>query len=293
MKLKHASLFSGIGGFDLAAEWMGWQNVFHCEIDPSKRIDLKRNFSNSIEYDDITTTDFKVYRGEIDVLTGGFPCQDASIAKQDGEGQKGLQGKRTGLAFQMLRAINEIKPTFVIAENVANFLKVNGGKDARTILSELARLGYNAEWRICYASEVGAPHQRARLYIVAYTNGIRVLKGQTFFSYVRSQNSQITWRTFGTTIQISGSGAWKIEPPILCLDDGLSSKLVKKQLHGYGNAIVPQLAHEIFKSIEESINNNCKFGFYTCTNQGYMCDVCDDGENYEHYNTSNKKGAIN
>lgn len=189
-KLKHASLFSGIGGFDLAAEWMGWENVFHCEIDPSKRIDLKRNFPNSVEHDDITTTDFRVYRGQIDVLTGGFPCQDASIAKQHGEGQQGLGGERTGLFYSMCRAIDEIKPTFVVAENVSNILKINNGKDFGSILSALAGMGYNAEWRVCRASEVGAPHHRARLYLVAYTNSIRYKSLKTFFSYVGAEASQ-------------------------------------------------------------------------------------------------------
>ena len=157
--MRHGSLFSGIGGFDLAAEWIGWENVFHCEWIKDKQDHLKSKWPSAISYGDIETTDFTIHRGRVDILTGGFPCQDASIAKQDGKGQQGLQGERTGLAFQMLRAINEIRPKFVVAENVANFLKVNGGSDARTILTELARLGYNAEWRICRASEVGAPHQ--------------------------------------------------------------------------------------------------------------------------------------
>ena len=252
--MKHGSLFSGIGGFDLAAERIGWENVFHCEIDPDKRIDLHRNFPNSIQHGDITTTDFSVYRGSIDVLTGGFPCQDASIAKQHGEGQQGLQGSRTGLAFQMLRAVEEIRPKYIVAENVSNFLKVNGGKDARTILGELAGLGYNAEWRICYASEVGAPHARGRLYIIAYPNSIRMQQGQTFFSYVSKTLTPFTWRNFGASIQISRGGAWESEPPILCVDDGVSSKLVRRSLHGYGNAVVPQLVYEIFKAIEKSIN---------------------------------------
>jgi len=251
--MKHGSLFSGIGCFDLAAEWMGWENVFHCEYDEGKQKDLKHNFPGILSYGDITKTDFTIHRGGIDILTGGFPCQDASIAKQHGEGQQGLRGDRTGLAFQMLRAIEEIRPKFVIAENVANFLKVNGGQDARTILSELARLGYNAEWRVCYASEVGAPHKRARLYIVAYPNSFRVQPGSSFFRYVQTKITPFTWRPFGTVIQISRGGAWESEPPILCVDDGLPGKLVRHQLHGYGNAIVPRLAFEIFKAIQQTL----------------------------------------
>lgn len=253
--MRHGSLFSGIGGFDLAAEWIGWENVFHCEWIKDKQDHLKSKWPSAISYGDIETTDFTIHRGRVDILTGGFPCQDASIAKQDGKGQQGLQGERTGLAFQMLRAINEIRPKFVVAENVANFLKVNGGSDARTILTELARLGYNAEWRICRASEVGAPHHRARLYIVGYPESIRLLQGNTFFSNVHEASSPITWMFNGTSVQTFRGGAWTSEPPVLCVDDGISGKLVRQAIHGYGNAIVPKIAFQIFKAIEQYEKN--------------------------------------
>lgn len=249
--MTHGSLFSGVGGFDLAAKRQGIENIFHCEWVESKRKHLESKFPKSDSYGDITKTDFTVYEGRIDVLTGGFPCQDASIAKQDGKGQQGLQGDRTGLFYEMCRAISEIRPRFVIAENVSNILKTNGGKDFSRILTELSRLGYNAEWRVCYASEVGAPHHRGRLYIVAYSNSIRMQQGQTFFSYVHEASSPITWRNFGTSVQIMGGGAWKSKPPALCVDDGVSSKLVRESIHGYGNAIVPQIAERIFKAIQE------------------------------------------
>lgn len=252
--MTHGSLFSGIGGFDLAAEWMGWQNVFHCEFDTDKQKDLKHNFPKSISHGDITTTDFRIYRNRISILTGGFPCQDASLAKQYGKGQQGLQGSRTGLFWYMVRAIEEIRPKYIVAENVANILKTNGGADFKTILTELARLGYNAEWRVCRASEVGAPHHRARLYLVAYPNSLRKKQGQTFFSYVSETPSPFTWRPCGATVQISRAGYWQSEPPILCMDDGVSAKLVRKQLHGYGNAVVPQIAFAIFKAIQEFEN---------------------------------------
>jgi DNA (cytosine-5)-methyltransferase 1 len=136
--MTHGSLFSGIGGFDLAAEWMGWENKFHCEFDQEKQNQLKKNFPKSLSHGDITKTDFNVYRGSIDILSGGFPCQDASIAKQDGKGQQGLQGVRTGLFYEMCRAIQEIRPKYIIAENVANILKANRGSDLSRILTELS-----------------------------------------------------------------------------------------------------------------------------------------------------------
>lgn len=251
MKMRHGSLFSGIGGFDLAAQWMGWENVFHCEFDAQKQKALKRNFPESISHGDITKTDFTIYRGRVELLTGGFPCQDASIAKQDGKGQQGLQGSRTGLFYEMCRAIEEIRPRYIVAENVANILKTNGGKDFGRILTELARMGYNAEWRVCRASEVGAPHHRARLYLVAYSDSFRLTKGQTFFSNVYAETSPFSWQSYGTAVQIVRGGAWTSEPPPVCVDNGLPGRLVRRQLHGYGNAIVPQIAHAIFKVIQQ------------------------------------------
>jgi DNA (cytosine-5)-methyltransferase 1 len=239
---------------DYAAELMGWENVFHCEWIESKRKFLEKRFQNAKSYGDISTTNFTIHRGSIDVLTGGFPCQDASIAKSHGKGQQGLQGGRTGLFYEMVRAIGEIRPKYVVAENVANILKTNGGADFRAILCELSGLGYNAEWRVCRASEVGAPHHRARLYLVAYSGSIRLLPTETFFSYVGTKAIPIRWDFSGKTIQTFRGGAWNSEPPPICVDDGISTRLVGEMIHGYGNAIVPQIAHAIFKKIQEHQN---------------------------------------
>lgn len=153
----HASLFSGIGGFDLAAEWAGYKNEFHCEINTFGQIILNYYWPQSKLYKDVTTADFKPFRNKIKVLSGGFPCQDNSNANQSSTRKQGLRGARTGLFFQMCRAIEEIGPQYVIAENVADLLTVNGGEDFGTILTELSSMGYNAEWRICRSSDVGAP----------------------------------------------------------------------------------------------------------------------------------------
>ena len=120
--MTHGSLFSGIGGFDLAAHWMGWDNTFHCEWNPFGQKILKHHFPNSISYNDITKTDFTIHEGAIDVLSGGFPCQPYSSA-----------GKRLGkederhLWPEMLRTIKEIKPTWIVGENVLGI--VNWGGD--------------------------------------------------------------------------------------------------------------------------------------------------------------------
>lgn len=249
--MTHGSLFSGIGGFDLAAQWAGFENSFHCEWIDYKLEKLKQHFPKSVSYGDITKTDFREWGNRITVLSGGFPCQDASIAKQHGDGQQGLQGGRTGLFFEFVRAIEEIHPKYIIAENVSNILKTNRGRDFGQILHELARMGYNAEWRVCRASDVGAPHHRARLYLVAYTGNIRKLERFSFFSNVGKEVAPFTWRANGAAAQIVSGGQWECEPPALCVDDGIPGRLVRQQLHGYGNAIVPQIAFEIFKAIKQ------------------------------------------
>lgn len=120
--MTHASLFSGIGGFDLAAEWMGWENIFHCEWNPFGQKVLAHHFPNSKSYNDITKTDFTIHEGTIDVLSGGFPCQPYSSA-----------GKRLGkederhLFPEMLRTIKEVKPTWVVGENVLGIVNWGGG----------------------------------------------------------------------------------------------------------------------------------------------------------------------
>jgi len=119
--MKHGSLFSGIGGFDLAAEWCGWENIFHCEWNPFGQKVLKHHFPNSISYNDITKTDFSIHRGNIDILTGGFPCQPYSTAGL----RKGKADERH-LFPEMLRAIKEIQPTWVIGENVRGLVSWGG-----------------------------------------------------------------------------------------------------------------------------------------------------------------------
>ncbi len=264
MKVTHGSLFSGIGGFDLAAEWAGLQNLFHCEFNPFGQYILNYYWPESELLENVETADFKKYRGTIDVLSGGFPCQDASIAKQWGEGQLGLQGARTGLTFHMLRAIDECRPRYVIAENVANFLKVNNGDDFKTIIGELAGMGYNAEWRICRSSDVGAPHHRARLYIVAYPADLRLSPGQTFFSHVYQKASPQPWFANGTSVQTFRGGAWSCEPPALCVDDWFSKPMAgfsasqwrKEQIKAFGNAVSPQIPYAIFQAIQQFEDNH-------------------------------------
>lgn len=166
--MRHGSLFSGIGGFDLAAEWMGWDNVFHCEWAEFPRKILKHYWPNADSYGDITKTDFNVYRGTIDILTGGFPCQPYSQAGK----RKGKDDDRH-LWPHMLRAIREIKPRWVVGENVFGLTNWNGGVVLEEVCAELEAEGYSVQPFIIPAAAVGAPHRRDRVWFVAYANGMR------------------------------------------------------------------------------------------------------------------------
>ena len=185
--MTHASLFSGIGGAELAASWMGWQNLFHCEIQEFQRKVLEYWFPNSISYEDITKTDFKAWRGKVDILTSGFPCQPYSVA-----GNRLGAGDDRALWPQMLRAVREIQPAWVVGENVAGILsmvqpgetvKVGRADDLfeenylyraeqqftlEAICQDLERAGYAVQPFVVPACAVGAPHQRDRVWIVAH-----------------------------------------------------------------------------------------------------------------------------
>jgi len=170
--MKHGSLFSGIGGFDLAADWMGWENVFHCEIAEFPRKILNHYWPNAECHEDIKKTDFTKYRGTVDIISGGFPCQPYSAA-----------GKRLGkeddrhLWPEMLRVIREVKPQWVVGENVRGLLNWNGGMVFHEVCADLENIGYEVQAFIIPASGINAPHQRERLWIVA--NSRHSPKGKT------------------------------------------------------------------------------------------------------------------
>ena len=163
--MTHASLFSGIGGFDLAAEWMGWENLFHCEWNPFGQRVLKHHFPNSISYNDITKTDFFIHRGKIDILTGGFPCQPYS---QSGK-RLGKEDERH-LWPEMLRTIQEVQPRWVVGENVLGLVNWNGGLVFEEVQTDLEAKGYEVQAYVLPACAKNAPHRRDRVWFVAYND---------------------------------------------------------------------------------------------------------------------------
>ena len=163
--MRHGSLFSGIGGFDLAAQWMNWTNVFHTEWNEFGQKVLQHHFPQSISYHDIIKTDFTIHRGTIDIITGGFPCQPFSLAGK----RKGKDDERY-LWHEMLRAIQEIQPTYVVAENVRGLLTIDGGMVFQQVCADLEAEGYEVQPVLLPAAGVNAPHRRDRIFIIAYAN---------------------------------------------------------------------------------------------------------------------------
>jgi DNA-cytosine methyltransferase len=163
--MKHGSLFSGIGGFDLASEWMGWENVFHCEWMEFPRKVLDYYWPNADSHIDICKTDFKKYANKIDILTGGFPCQPFSMAGK----RKGTEDERY-LWGEMLRAVQEIKPKFVIAENVFGITNIDGGLVFEQVCLDLEAEGYEVQPFIIPAAAKNAPHRRDRCWFIGVRN---------------------------------------------------------------------------------------------------------------------------
>lgn len=272
--MLHASLFSGIGGFDLAAEWAGWSNAFTCEIDGFCRKILKYHFPKSVHYEDIRTTDFTEWKNRIDVLSGGFPCQPFSAA-----------GKRKGTADdrylwpEMLRVIRQIAPKWVVGENVGGFVTWQGGLVLETVCSDLESAGYEVQPFIIPACAVGAPHRRDRVWIIAHAESVESGRpvpaadagGERLPRRYGQTGENRGWRqeTDEYVERFCVPTYWEKFPsqcPVRSGDDGLSDRLDaitfpawnRQSVKAYGNAIVPQIALAIFQTI-----NSCEmtFGF--------------------------------
>jgi DNA (cytosine-5)-methyltransferase 1 len=291
--MNHASLFSGIGGFDLAAEWMGWRNVFHVERDPFCQRVLAHHFPNSQPFDDVTTFDGRPWRGRVDLLTGGFPCQPYSTA-----------GKRLGkdderhLWPEMRRIISEIAPTYVVGENVRGLINWNGGLVFEEVCVDLEALGFEVWTGIIPAAGVGAPHRRDRVWFVAHANGrsdvrtpgrdasasaseglperdeVRIpdQSGDVWDAPDTDGNKRSKRRMHAEGIRKAKRhtrarnarrnvwGTWDdfpSQPPVCGGDDGISRELDgitfsrwrNESIKAYGNAIVPQVAYQLFRAL--------------------------------------------
>ena len=157
--MRVGSLFSGIGGIELGLERAGgFETVWFCEIEQYASAVLKKNYPAIRNLGDITLVDWRGVE-RVDVLTGGFPCQDISIAGK----KRGITGERSGLWKEYVRAIRHLRPRFIIVENVARLLR----SGIWVVLEDLAKEGYDAEWQVLRAQDFGAPHKRERIFIIA------------------------------------------------------------------------------------------------------------------------------
>ena len=206
MDLKILDLFSDIGGFSYAAERIvgGYKTTQFVEIDPYCQSVLCKNFPNTPIHDDIKT--FTAKRGEFDVLTAGFPCQDLSVAGR----QKGIgEGTRSGLFYEIIRLLGEIQPKFVLFENVRNLLSHEKGVTFQEILFQIAKAGYDAEWSVVSAKDLGACHKRERLWIIAYPFSDRI-QGRLQGSILRERkffSDQLERSEVGSEISRCGTNA--------------------------------------------------------------------------------------
>jgi DNA (cytosine-5)-methyltransferase 1 len=251
--LNLLDLFSGIGGFSLGLERSGLcETVAFCEIEPFPRKVLAKHWPEVPIYEDVRklTADTLSRDGiAVDVICGGFPCQDISVAgKRAGMGE----GTRSGLWSECVRLVSELRPQFAIFENVSNLLsgpsEKRGGWFSR-ILTDLASIGYDAEWENIPASALGAPHRRERVWIVAYP----AEKFQT--GIVCGQNyKEMSEQGFPRASLLPAYSHGMVTAPDsynLCHGDGFPEFM--GQLNAYGNAVVPQIPELIGCAILRSL----------------------------------------
>lgn len=238
--MRHGSLFSGIGGFDLAAQWMGWENVFHCEINPFCQKVLKKHFPNADSYEDITKFNGGGYRGKVDVISGGWPCQKYSVA--------GYQRGNEPLKDEMLRVFGEIAPGFGVFENVGNFISPKFAREHDDLCKCLEDMGYQVQTFDIDAASCGLPTMERHIWIIASNNGV----GFKRLSNVQNKNKQ---QFQGFQINYQGEQRrWNTcESRLLRVGEGVPRGMDRLRVKSLGNAIPPLVAFEIFKAIEQTI----------------------------------------
>lgn len=280
----HLGLFEGIGGFSLAARWMGWETLAWCEWNEFGQKVLRHHFPKAEGFGDITKTDFTKYANKIDILTGGFPCQPYSVAGK----RKGKEDERH-LWPEMLRAIREVKPTFIVGENVSGIINWNGGMVFNEVQTNLENEGYETIPFILPACAKNAPHKRERVWFIATNSKSRRLEGQREFTKTKGFKGEKRTVCFneGISSDISSNtdsigqaerckqfepnrqgqlgsignkddwSNWPTQPPICSRNDGFPEgldgitvpKWKTESIKAFGNAIVPQVAYEIFKVV--------------------------------------------
>lgn len=246
MTYRLLDLFSGVGGMSLGLQRTGaFETVALCEIDPWARRVLKHQWPHVHCYEDVRTLSRKRLADDgvrPNFIAGGFPCQDLSVANTS---PRGLAGERSGLFFEVVRLIGELRPRGVLLENVAALLDRGFGE----VLGALAALGYDAEWHCIPAAHVGAPHRRDRLWIVAHPSG----EGwQGSEPIQRALEREI--ETFAQHDDTFAGARRVLDGDFASLRavDGVSLAMERRRLHQCGNAVIPQLPELIGRAILEA-----------------------------------------
>jgi DNA (cytosine-5)-methyltransferase 1 len=265
--LTQGTLFSGIGGPELAAHELGWENVFHCEINEFGKRVLQYYWPNAQHHGNIKDTDFNIYNGRIDILTGGFPCQPYSDA-----GKKLGKEDDRHLWPHFARAVREIQPRWIVAENVRGLVNWNNGMVLSDVQADLETEGYEVQSFLFPSAAVGSNNIRERIWICAYNGSLGRKHVQsdkrTIFKKVsnaKRRGTQIEWRnkeanvldqSRNTFLQFSEMHG---QPAVFDVGNEFSpeldtitiSKWYEESLRAGGNAINPKAIMQIFKTIEK------------------------------------------
>jgi DNA (cytosine-5)-methyltransferase 1 len=248
------SLFAGIGGLDLGLERAGLTTIGQVELNPWARTVLAKHWPTTPRHDDVRTT-IEWWRSEerphVHVIAGGFPCQDISNAGA----RAGITGPKSSLWGAMATAVRELRPEYVVIENVAALL-VRGFD---TVLADLHDLGFDAEWSVLSACSMGAPHTRERLFVLAHRNDERLQTGRPqrvhhdFEVVGRGGRDTEHVHPVAESRRSPRGSHWSSEPAVDRMADGLSPELDRRRLFALGNAVVPQVAEVIGRRIMREV----------------------------------------
>lgn len=241
--VTHLSLFSGIGGIDLAAEWAGFRTVAFVERDPFCQRVLAKHWPEVPIYDDVQRFDGRQYRG-VGLLTGGFPCQDVSIANPAGAG---IDGERSGLWPHLVRIAEESEAAWLVVENVRQLINRGGER----VCAALEAAGYKVWPLVVCAGSAGAPHLRPRVFLVAYSEGKSGLQAHSSQVPQRS-GSRARGAARGMAGDSSPGAYWAInQPPVPGMASGFPDRVDRAR--ALGNAVVPAQVYPILSAIAQTL----------------------------------------
>jgi len=246
--MNELALFAGAGGGILAGHLLGWRTICAVEWEPYAACVLAARQNDGILppfpiWDDVQTFDGKPWAGRVDIVSGGFPCQDISAAG----GGDGLEGERSGMWSHMARVVGEVRPRYVYVEN-SPMLTSRG---LHRVLGDLSEMGFDARWGVVSAAECGAPHRRDRIWILANSRGIRlqgreVQHGSLQKPEVRQDQPDHRHRVWGEVVSLVSVDDWKsFAGKFFRVDDGLASRV--DRLKAIGNGQVPAVAATAFR----------------------------------------------